>query len=83
VQGGAYDKNNVLKYKLTGTWNDRLLAIPIGEDNSEGEPIELWKVTPLPPHADRQYYFTKVCEFTDFSFTKPSLTVKNRSLPCN
>jgi len=43
ISGEIFDKDNTLKLKLSGTWNDTVTAIKVGKDGSESAPILLWK----------------------------------------
>jgi hypothetical protein len=56
VVGSAYDPDDSVTFKIQGLWNEQISAIPVGGESSE--PFVLWKKTPVPDHADKQYMFT-------------------------
>jgi len=61
VVGTAYDPDDTATHKIEGFWNDHFAATPL--DGATMAPIveqraEIWKKTPLPEHAERQYFFT-------------------------
>ncbi|VDQ07540.1 unnamed protein product [Trichobilharzia regenti] len=63
------DKSGAVRYVLNGTWDDSLEYAPVvtARQTRNGKPVLetgpallLWQSNPLPPDAERMYYFTRL-----------------------
>ncbi|BFZ04680.1 hypothetical protein BsWGS_07718 [Bradybaena similaris] len=69
VTGVVTDAQGTAKWVLTGTWDQKMEAAQIvhTEESNKGKPVFetgphkcLWKVKPLPPGAERVYFFSQL-----------------------
>ncbi|CAH8577017.1 unnamed protein product [Heterobilharzia americana] len=69
VTGAVLDKSGAVRFVLNGTWDDSLEYAPVvsARHTRNGKPVLetgpariLWQSNPLPPDADRMYYFTRL-----------------------
>ncbi|CAH8856852.1 unnamed protein product [Trichobilharzia szidati] len=69
VTGAVLDKSGAVRYVLNGTWDDSLEYAPVltARQTRNGKPVLetgpallLWQSNPLPPDAERMYYFTRL-----------------------
>ncbi|KAH8871753.1 Oxysterol-binding protein 1 [Schistosoma japonicum] len=68
VTGAVLDKSGDVRYVLNGTWDDSLEYAPVvsTRHSRSGKPVletgparVIWQTNPLPPDAERMYYFTR------------------------
>ncbi|KAM3179098.1 hypothetical protein ACTXT7_001236 [Hymenolepis weldensis] len=68
VTGAVTDKTGKVHGIIGGTWDEFIEYAPVITDNTgssnkhvieTGPPIQLWRVSPLPPGADKMYNFTQ------------------------
>uniref|UniRef100_A0A158QDM3 Oxysterol-binding protein n=1 Tax=Hymenolepis diminuta TaxID=6216 RepID=A0A158QDM3_HYMDI len=68
VTGAVTDKTGKVHGIIGGTWDEFIEYAPVITDNTgssnkhvieTGPPVQLWRVSPLPPGADKMYNFTQ------------------------
>ncbi|KAM7540389.1 hypothetical protein Aperf_G00000035971 [Anoplocephala perfoliata] len=85
VTGAVTDKSGKVHGIISGTWDEFIEYAPVINDNTSatggdkhvletGPPIQLWRVSPLPPDAEKMYYFTQFAiQLNDRPETEPNL----------
>jgi hypothetical protein len=58
VNGAIYDKDNKLRWRVTGKWSESVSAFEVDANGNQiGEATEMWRRVMPPEHSERQYYF--------------------------